>query len=248
MIPMQKDGKPDYNAMDAEMFTEQYVAQFGEEVTETVARNNLKEADKAIETIGKQISGITDPNKLPDLYEKLQGAKALRAKYATVINNLGLSEDATEDNASRVKRMKKDATPRIAQLFPEGLPNVESVILADIATGNKIRWSDKVVNGSVVSKGLGSELGLAESNAERTRRIALIGKDAPTPEEYAEQLRERLDAMGIRYDESELRDKVLDVYSAADTRASANMPYKIEKIIWLRAPTTSPFQTSHPSK
>ena len=221
VIPTLKDGSPDYNAMDADMFTEQYVSQFGETITETVARNNIKEADKKISSIKKQIEGITDPNKLPALYTQLQEAERAKAKYMAVIENLGLSEDASEDNASRIQRMKQEATPRIAQLFPDGLPNVESVVLADIATGNKIRWSDKVVNGSVVSKGLGAELGLAESNAERTRRIALIGKDAPTPEEYAEQLRERLDAMGISYDESELRDKVIDVYSETDTRNKA---------------------------
>lgn len=221
VVPTQKDGTPDYNAMDADMFTEQYVSQFGEDITETVARNNIKEADKKIASIKKQIESITDPNKLPALYAQLQEAEVAKAKYTAVVENLGLSEDADESNASRVQRMKQDATPRIAQLFPDGLPNVEAVILADIATGNKIRWSDKVVNGAVVSKGLGAELGLAESNAERTRRIALIGKDAPTPEEYAEQLRERLDAMGIRYDESELRDKVIDVYSSTDTRSKA---------------------------
>lgn len=220
-IPTLKNGEPDYNAMDADMFTEQYVSQFGEGITETVARNNIKEADKKIASIKKQIEGITDPNKLPALYTQLKETEEAKAKYTAVIENLGLSEDATEDNASRVQRMKQEATPRIAQLFPDGLPNAEAVILADIATGNKIRWSDKVVNGAVVSKGLGSELGLAGSNAERTRRIALIGKDAPTPEEYAEQLRERLDAMGIRYEESELRDKVIDVYSSADTRGKA---------------------------
>ena len=221
VIPTLKDGTPDYNAMDADMFTEQYVSQFGEELTEKIARNNIKEADKAIASIQKQIDGITDPNKLPALYAKQQESEAKKAKYTTVIVNLGLSEDASEDNASRVQRMKKEATPRIAQLFPDGLPNVESVVMADIATGNKIRWTNKEVNGTIVSKGLGAELGLADSKAERTRRISMIGKDAPTPEEYAESLRERLDAMGVRYDESELRNQILNVYASVDTPKNA---------------------------
>lgn len=221
VIPTLKDGTPDYNAMDADMFTEQYVSQFGEELTEKIARNNIKEADKAIASIQKQIDGITDPNKLPALYAKQQESEAKKDKYTTVIVNLGLSEDASEDNASRVQRMKKEATPRIAQLFPDGLPNVESVVMADIATGNKIRWTNKEVNGTIVSKGLGAELGLADSKAERTRRISMIGKDAPTPEEYAESLRERLDAMGVRYDESELRNQILNVYASVDTPKNA---------------------------
>ena len=221
VIPTLKDGSPDYNAMDADMFTEQYVSQFGEELTEKIARNNIKEADKAIASIQKQIDGITDPNKLPALYAKQQESEAKKAKYTTVIVNLGLSVDASEDNASRVQRMKKEATPRIAQLFPDGLPNVESVVMADIATGNKIRWTNKEVNGTIVSKGLGAELGLADSKAERTRRISMIGKDAPTPEEYAESLRERLDAMGVRYDESELRNQILNVYASVDTPKNA---------------------------
>lgn len=216
-IPTQKNGEPDYNAMDAQMFVEQYVSRFGEERAEKLARNNIKVADKAIDTLEKQIDGATDPNKIPALYEKQQTAKVTRDKYAAVLDILGLSVDENEDNAARVQRKKQENTSWFNKLFPDGFPNVESVILWDIANGNRIRWANKEVNGAVVSKGLGSHLGLADSNAERTRRIALIGKDAPTPEEYAEQLPERLNAMGIRFEESGLLDKVLDVYASVDT-------------------------------
>lgn len=216
-IPTLKNGEPDYNAMDAEMFTEQYVARFGEDMTERVARNNIKASNKTISTIEKQIEDVTDPNKMPALYAKLQAAQSTKDKYAAVLEELGLSADESEDNAARVQRKKQENTSWFNKLFPEGFPNVESVILWDIANGNRIRWTNKVVNGAVVSKGLGSELGLADSNAERTRRVALIGKDAPTPEEYAEQLPERLKAMGVRFEEGELRDKVLDVYASVDT-------------------------------
>lgn len=216
-IPLQKNGEPDYNAMDAEMFTEQYVARFGEGATERIARNNIKVANKTISTIEKQIEDVTDPNKMPALYAKLQAAQATKDKYAAVLEELGLSADESEDNAARVQRKKQENTSWFNKLFPEGFPNVESVILWDIANGNRIRWTNKEVNGAVVSKGLGSELGLADSNAERTRRVALIGKDATTPEEYAEQLPERLKAMGVRFEEGELRDKVIDVYTSVDT-------------------------------
>lgn len=216
-IPTLKNGEPDYNAMDAEMFTEQYVARFGEDMTERLARNNIKAANKTISTIEKQIEDVTDPNKMPALYAKLQATQSTKDKYAAVQEELGLSADESEDNAARVQRKKQENTSWFNKLFPEGFPNVESVILWDIANGNRIRWTNKVVNGAVVSKGLGSELGLADSNAERTRRVALIGKDAPTPEEYAEQLPERLKAMGVRFEEGELRDKVLDVYASVDT-------------------------------
>lgn len=216
-IPTLKNGDPDYNAMDAQMFTEQYVSRFGEDMTERVARNNIKASNKTISNIEKQIEDVTDPNKMPALYSKLQDAQATKDKYVAVLEELGLSSDESEDNAARVQRKKQENTSWFNKLFPDGFPNVESVILWDIANGNRIRWTNKEVNGAVVSKGLGSHLGLADSNAERTRRIALIGKDAPTPEEYAEQLPERLNAMGIRFEESELLDKVLDVYASVDT-------------------------------
>ena len=216
-IPTLKNGDPDYNAMDAQMFTEQYVSRFGEDMTERVARNNIKASNKTISNIEKQIEDVTDPNKMPALYSKLQDAQATKDKYVAVLEELGLSSDESEDNAARVQRKKQENTSWFNKLFPDGFPNVESVILWDIANGNRIRWANKEVNGAVVSKGLGSELGLADSNAERTRRIALIGKDAPTPEEYAEQLPERLKAMGVRFEEGELRDKVLDVYASVDT-------------------------------
>lgn len=227
-IPLLKNGEPDYNAMDARMFAEQYVARFGEDMTERVARNNIKASNKAIATIEKQIEDVTDPNKMPALYSKLQDAQATKDKYSAVLEELGLSADESEDNAARIQRKKQENTPWFNKLFPDGFPNVESVILWDIANGNRIRWTNKEVNGAVVSKGLGSHLGLADSNAERTRRVALIGKDAPTPEEYAEQLPERLNAMGIRFEESELLDKVLDVYASVDTVRKAKE--ELEKI------------------
>ena len=227
-IPLLKNGEPDYNAMDAQMFAEQYVARFGEDMTERVARNNIKASNKAISTIEKQIEDVTDPNKMPALYSKLQEAQATKDKYSAVLEELGLSADESEDNAARIQRKKQENTPWFNKLFPDGFPNVESVILWDIANGNRIRWTNKEVNGAVVSKGLGSHLGLADSNSERTRRVALIGKDAPTPEEYAEQLPERLNAMGIRFEESELLDKVLDVYASVDTVRKAKE--ELEKI------------------
>lgn len=220
-IPTLKNGQPDYNAMSPEMFVEQYVTQFGEKNAENIARNNIKAADKEIARLGKEIGALTDPNKLPKLKAKLDVELTRKARYTTILDLLGLSENAQESNSERVSRLKKENTDRIAQLFPDGLPNVESVILADIANGNKIRWADKEVNGAVVSRRLGAELGLADSNAERNRRIGLLSNDAPTPDEYAEQLRERLDAMGIRYEESELRDKVIDTYASVGTLANA---------------------------
>lgn len=227
-IPTLKNGDPDYNAMDAQMFTDQYVSRFGEDMTERVARNNIKASNKTISNIEKQIEDVTDPNKMPALYSKLQDAQATKDKYVAVLEELGLSSDESEDNAARVQRKKQENTSWFNKLFPDGFPNVESVILWDIANGNRIRWANKEVKGAVVGKGLGSELGLADSNAERTRRIALIGKDAPTPEEYAEQLPERLKAMGVRFEEGELRDKVLDVYASVDTVRKAKE--ELEKI------------------
>jgi len=219
-IPTLKNGQPDYNAMSPEMFVEQYSAALGADKTELVARNNIKADNKAIADIEKKIAAITDPNKLPELETKLEAVKAHKARYVSVLGIMGLSE-AVEDNSTRQNRLRKDFAGRMAELFPGGFPNVESLILYDVATGVKFRWEDKDTNGSVVSRGLGAELGLSAADAERKRRIGLLASDAPTPEEYAEQLRERLDAQGIRYDETELRDKVIDVLSSVDTVGSA---------------------------
>lgn len=219
-IPTLKNGQPDYNAMSPEMFVEQYSAALGADKTELVARNNIKADNKAIADIEKKIAAITDPNKLPELDAKLEVVKAHKAHYVSVLEIMGLSE-AVEDDSARQNRLRKDFAGRMAELFPGGFPNVESLILYDMATGVKFRWEDKETNGSVVSRGLGTELGLSAADAERKRRIGLLASDAPTPEEYAEQLRERLDAQGIRYDETELRDKVIDVLSSVDTVGSA---------------------------
>ena len=219
VVPTTKDGKPDFNAMDAEMFVEEYASRYGEENTAKIARKNIAVEREKIAKIDKKIDDVTDPNQIDALYEQRQASEAVVNRYNEILERLGLSEDANETEAEQKSRLRNEANNRIASLFPDGMPNVESFILADIATGNRLRWSDKDTNGVVTSRGLGAELGL--SDTERRRRLPLIGKDAMTPEEYAESLRERLDAVGIRYDESSLRDAVLDVYSSVDSRKGA---------------------------
>ena len=221
VVPTLKDGNPDFNAMDAEMFVDEYVSRYGEDSAVKIARKNISNARENIAKIDKKIDDITDPNQMEGLYVQRKSAEAQIARYSDILDRLGASEDAAETEADQRNRLRNDAGNRIATLFPDGMPNVESFILADIATGNRIRWSDKVTNGVVTSRGLGAELGLSDSKQERTRRLPLIGKDAMTPEEYAESLRERLDAAGIRFDESSLRDAVLDVYQSVDSRKGA---------------------------
>ena len=232
VVPTTKDGKPDFNAMDAEMFVEEYSSRYGEENTEKIARKNIAVEREKIAKLDKKIDDVTDPNQIDALYEQRQASEAVVNRYNEILERLGLSEDANETEADQKSRLRNEANNRITSLFPDGMPNVESFILADIATGNRLRWSDKETNGVVTSRGLGAELGLSE--AERRRRLPLIGKDAMTPEEYAETLRERLDAEGIRYDESSLRDAVLDVYSSVDSRKGAwdaleNMSKKMQE-------------------
>lgn len=219
VVPTTKDGKPDFNAMDAEMFVEEYTSRYGEENTAKIARKNIAVEREKIAKLDKKIDDVTDPNQIDALYEQRQASEAVVNRYNEILERLGLSEDANETEADQKSRLRNEANNRIASLFPDGMPNVESFILADIATGNRLRWSDKKTNGVVTSRGLGAELGLSET--ERIRRLPLIGKDAMTPEEYAETLRERLDAVGIRYDESSLRDAVLDVYGSVDSRKGA---------------------------
>ena len=217
VVPMQKNGQPDFNAMNAEMFVDEYVNRYGEDSATKLARKNISVAREAIAKIDKKIDDVVDPNQMEALSQQKDAAQAQLDRYIDILGRLGATDNETE--AEEKSRLRKDAGNKIAQLFPDGLPNVESFILADIATGNRIRWSDKEVNGAVTSRGLGAELGYTE--AERRKRLPLIGKDAMTPEEYAESLRERLDAAGIRYDESSLRDAVLSVYQSVDSRKGA---------------------------
>ena len=220
-IPRLKNGQPDFNAMSAEQLAPSLLERFGAERTANLARNNIAESEKRAASIEKQISAATDPNKLDALDRKLQEAASQRQKYTDVLDLLGVPVDAAESQAERTQRLKQENTPWITSLFPDGLPNVESLILADIASGKKIRWTDKEVNGSVVSRGLGNELGLADSTTEQRNRFGLLANDAPTPEEYAEELPERLTSMGIRFDEGTLRDQVIDAYSSINTRRDA---------------------------
>lgn len=222
VVPMQKDGvTPDFNAMDADMFVEEYATRYGEESATKLARKNISSAREEIAKIDKKIDDITDPNQMQNLFDKKAEAEARLNRYVDILDLMGISEDANEAEADQKSKLRNEAGNKIVSLFPDGLPNVESFILADIANGNRIRWSDKETNGAVTSRGLGAELGLSDSNKERVKRLALISNDAMTPEEYAESLRERLDAAGIRYDETALRDDVINTYASVDTRKGA---------------------------
>ena len=220
-IPLDKQGRPDFNAMEPDMFINEYVSRYGEDNAIKIARKNIEAARANIKKIDKKIDDVLDPNQMQSLFEQKSVAEAQLNRYNDILGRMGASEDANETEDEQRSRLKKESGNRIYNLFPDGFPNVESVILADIATGNRIRWSDKTTNGAVTSRGLAAELGLSDSNAERTRRLALISNSAPTPEEYAESLQERLNELGVRYDESSLRDVVLDVYSSVDTRSGA---------------------------
>ena len=221
VVPMLKNGQPDFNAMDAEMFVNEYASRYGEDNTAKLARKNISSARDEIAKIDKKIDDVTDPNQMQGLFDKKADAEARLNRYIDILDRMGMSEDVNETEANQKSKLRNEAGNKIVSLFPDGLPNVESFILADIATGNRVRWLDKVTNGAVTSRGLGAELGLSDSNKERVKRLALISNDAMTPEEYAESLRERLDAAGIRYDETALRDDVLNVYQSVDTRKGA---------------------------
>ena len=221
VVPMLQNGQPDFNAMDADMFVQEYASRYGEESTAKLARKNIDAARNGLLNINKKIDDITDPNKMQELHEKRKEIEARLKRYTDILDRMGMSEDANETEAEQKSKLRNESGNKIVSLFPDGLPNVESFILADIATGNRIRWSNKETNGAVTSRGLGAELGLSDSNSERVKRLALISNEAMTPEEYAESLRERLDAAGIRYDESSLRDDVLNVYQSVDTREGA---------------------------
>lgn len=220
-VPVLKNGQPDFNAMDAEMFVNEYASRYGEESATKIARKNISSAREEIAKIDKKIDDITDPNQMQGLFDKKAEAEARLNRYVDILDRMGMSEDANETEADQKTKLRNEAGNKIVSLFPDGLPNVESFILADIATGNRVRWSDKETNGAVTSRGLGAELGLSGSNKERVKRLALISNDAMTPEEYAESLRERLDAAGIRYDETALRDDVINTYASVDTRKGA---------------------------
>ncbi|MBQ1981511.1 MAG: hypothetical protein II226_09520, partial [Alistipes sp.] len=95
-VPMQKNGQPDFNAMDAEMFVDEYVNRYGEDSATKLARKNISVAREAIAKIDKKMDDVVDPNQMEALSQQKDAAQAQLDRYIDILGRLGATDNETE--------------------------------------------------------------------------------------------------------------------------------------------------------
>ena len=89
---------------------------------------------------------------------------------------------------------------------------VTSAVLWDIVTGNvHLRWEDYKAGAGNVEKGLGSELGLANSYADKRAYKAVLDKNGISVDSYVHSLWERMDGYSNELDDMDIKNEVLSV-------------------------------------
>jgi hypothetical protein len=197
-IYLQKDDKKAVVRLDYDGKAKNWV------VTAYFLENNLPLEKGGVSTppSDSRTSDVTD-NTTPKRQDK-GNEKSLE------VNNT--SEEKSIYNAKKDEKVKFIGEPQSRE---------EAIALA-ILRGKKIRWSDKKVNGTVVSHGFGKELGLSRSNKERMGYFNIIDNKGLTPEEWAQSIYEEDDSgLFSGMDDMEIKDVILEVVSRVHSTGEA---------------------------
>lgn len=99
---------------------------------------------------------------------------------------------------------------------------VTSAVLWDIVTGNvHLRWEDYKADAGNVEKGLGSELGLANSTADKRAYKAVLDKNGMSVDSYVHSLWERMDGYSNELDDMDMKNEVLSVLQSTPNGTAA---------------------------
>lgn len=158
-----------------------------------------------------------------DINEELQIAEqrnALEQERASLVEaDAMLDAQHAEDSQTLINTIvnNEGTRKRIYDMYvakgtaPEEA-SITSAVLWDIVSGNiKLRWEDHKTDSGSVEKGLGSELGLTKSAADKRAYKAVLAKDGESVDSYVHSLWERLDGYSNDLNDLEIKDEVLSV-------------------------------------
>lgn len=146
------------------------------------------------ETLEREKASLVEADAMLDA----QHAEDSQAIMNTIVNN--------ESTRKRIYDMyvAKGTAPEEA--------SITSAVLWDIVSGNiKLRWEDHKTDSGSVEKGLGAELGLTKSAADKRAYKAVLAKDGESVDSYVHSLWERLDGYSNDLNDLEIKDEVLSV-------------------------------------
>lgn len=202
-IPRKKDGTPDYAALEPGTMFQAIAEDFGEDVArEEVARQ--------IEIYEAKIKKLA-ASRSEDINVRLKNRnqiQSLQARAEALREAAGIADNSVVGQTQQpAAPTVKPTTLRDKSRALGDYLSVEDKILRDIAEGLKFRWSD---NGA--QRGLGTELGFSDSQAERKARFNILSNDGITVDQYAERLEHDMDSGLIPMAlDSDMRSAILDI-------------------------------------
>lgn len=222
VVPLQPDGTPGYDAMNAAQFLEEYGKVYSPEeaVSELEGERTLlgKQIDKLKKGSPSLARNTREKNrrKIADLQIRLDDITSVIGEKAAPV---------AVAQAPSVEARMDDAPKRLSisgQLDGYGDPvSLRDYILREIAQGKRFRWKDEGA-----SRGLASELGFVGKESERRARIGLLKKEGDTPERYAEHLTAEVAPKFGMTEYNEVRDEVIDVLLSVNSKGQAFVQLK----------------------
>lgn len=176
---------------------------------------------KTLEQLGvniqEEVAIINDRKNLEQQKAELVEADANLDKFAeqgtseavnTIVNN--------EANRNRIYLLY------VSRGVAPDQAGVTSAVLWDIVTGNvHLRWEDYKADAGNVEKGLGSELGLANSTADKRAYKAILDKNGMSVDSYVHSLWERMDGYSNELDDMDMKNEVLSVLQSTPNGTAA---------------------------
>lgn len=176
---------------------------------------------KTLEQLGvniqEEVAIINDRKNLEQQKAELVEADANLDKFAeqgtseavnTIVNN--------EANRNRIYNLY------VSRGVAPDQAGVTSAVLWDIVTGNvHLRWEDYKTDAGNVEKGLGSELGLANSTADKRAYKAVLDKNGMSVDSYVHSLWERMDGYSNELDDMDMKNEVLSVLQSTPNGTAA---------------------------
>lgn len=157
--------------------------------------------------IQEEVAIINDRKNLEQQKAELVEADANLDKFAeqgtseavnTIVNN--------EANRNRIYNLY------VSRGVAPDQAGVTSAVLWDIVTGNvHFRWEDYKADAGNVEKGLGSELGLANSTADKRAYKAILDKNGISVDSYVHSLWGRMNGYSNELDDMDMKNEVLSV-------------------------------------
>lgn len=189
VIPTDKNGQPDYTAIESpQVYADALRQEFGNESTE-VAAELLSEALGKLEKAQSKTNPIERRRAVRAAETEVQKFQSIAAIISppTETSTMPIQKPIIEKtkvptSQSRKKTAQKTSFQKEIDALGEPI-SIEDVILQDIARGKRFRWADDGVR-----RGLATELGFKEKEEERKARFNLLHNDGDTVDNYAERL------------------------------------------------------------